>query len=53
MLEIFTLILFLVGNAALILLLVLTLIIIPIVLFKIPFVISIVFIKNITFILGV
>jgi hypothetical protein len=51
--EVFTLILFLVRNTASTLPLVLTLIITPIILFKIPFVISIAFIKNITFAPGV
>jgi hypothetical protein len=51
--KVLILILFLVRNAASTLPLVLTLIITPIVLFKIPFIISIIFIKNITFALGV
>jgi hypothetical protein len=49
----FTLILFLVRNTVSTLLLALMLIIIPTILFKIPFVISIAFIKNITFAPGV
>jgi hypothetical protein len=53
MLEALTLILFLVRNAASTLLSALMLVIIPIILFEIPFVVSIVFIKNITFAPGV